>query len=367
MRNTVLRMAIFLLAPFFTGHLAAQTTSNCQQFVGQTEWIGTFTLTGIGSGTTAAGDSYSVNESIVATPDLISKAFSVWAGTFNETIHVDDTYVASDGFLVAHITDDEMLTNGVISALSQTLPAVGINTANCTFEFDFDPTNNEVFTDGSGGSVPGGATGFIGGYSVGDFIVTPGSIAGPLPTSGTTILVSVSLSAPSQIGPPVTWTMSLSLTPKQDLDLIVMIPDYSTWRPTAKHTEKDIGLDPSGHKPNLLEIQALLVNKTTGQPVNFPPDNVTFSLPDVSSEPGVALNWPPLGIGTNSPDMTFDLAQNPDCGTVLQSCMFLDDGATVQVAPTYIPMSLSVSVFLSPHDWGGGRRSTSAQTSAHKT
>jgi hypothetical protein len=353
MKNAhLMRIAVLVLAPLFAGNLAAQTTPSCTRFLAATEWTGTFTLTGTGSGTTPAGDSYSVNESITATPDLTSAVGGpAWKGTFNETIHIDDTFIASDGFLVSHITDDEMLTNGVISALAKTLPALGVNTVTCSFEFDWDPSNDEVSTDGNGAFVVGGGTGFIGGYPVGSFVVSAASIAGPLPASGTTILASVSLSAPSQIGVPVTWTMNLSLTPKQDLDLIITIPGYSTWRPTAGHLEKDTGLDALGHY-NLLEIQALLVNKTTQQPVDFPPDKVTFQLVEISHEPGVAMNWPQQGSATSDPDMTFDLDQNPECNGAAETCTFRDP-VTLEIVSPFPPNILPISAFLSPHDWGG--------------
>jgi hypothetical protein len=335
-------------------HARAQQTCNATPFFDVTSWTGTFTLSGVGSGTDASGASYGVNESIVATPDLTGVGPGSWTGTFNEKIHIDDILTNSDGSF-DHITDDETLTQGVTSTRSKLAGAgLSINAANCTFEFDFDPSNNQVATDQNGISVVGGATGFIGGYQVGTFLVTPASIVAPLPTGGSTLTISatLSLSAFSQVGPEVTWTMNLSLSPKQDLDLLVTIPDYSTWRPTANHKETEVGLDLSGQKPNVLEIQALLVNKTTQQPVDFPPDSVTFSLVDSSNEPGVAMNWPPRASATNDPDMTFDLGQNPECTEGLETCTFADP-VTVEIKPILSPIAAPVSIRLSPHDWGG--------------
>jgi hypothetical protein len=355
-RGSVVVMFLLSAGLLFLGpeHARAQQTCNATPFFDVTSWTGTFTLSGVGSGTDASGASYGVNESIVATPDLTGVGPGSWTGTFNEKIHIDDILTNSDGSF-DHITDDETLTQGVTSTRSKLAGAgLSINAANCTFEFDFDPSNNQVATDQNGISVVGGATGFIGGYQVGTFLVTPASIVAPLPTGGSTLTISatLSLSAFSQVGPEVTWTMNLSLSPKQDLDMLVTIPDYSTWRPTANHKETEVGLDLSGQKPNVLEIQALLVNKTTQQPVDFPPDSVTFSLVDSSNEPGVAMNWPPRASATNDPDMTFDLGQNPECTEGLETCTFADP-VTVEIKPILSPIAAPVSIRLSPHDWGG--------------
>ena len=332
----------------------AQQTCNAMPFLDVTSWTGTFTLSGVGSGTTAAGDSYGVNESIVATPDLTTVGPGSSTGTFNEKVHIDDNLTNPDGTF-EHITDDETLSQGVTSTRGK-LPGAGlsINATNCTFEFDFDPSNNQVATDQNGIQVAGGSTGFIGGYLVGTFLVTPGSIVASLPTGGSTLTISatISLSAFSQVGPEVNWTMNLSLSPKQDLDLLVTIPDYSTWRPTANHKESEVGFDPTGKKLNVLEIQALLVNKTTQQAVDFPPDTVTFSLVDSSNEPGVVMNWPPKASATNAPDMTFDLDQNIECTEGLETCTFVDP-VTVEIKPFLPPITAPVSIRLSPHDWGG--------------
>jgi N-acetylmuramoyl-L-alanine amidase len=225
-QSAVLRYVTISVSAFAavlaSGNLAAQIPplpppppAPCIKFVGVSEWAGTFTLNGSGSGITPAGDTYSVNESISAKPDLNAVGSGAWTGTFNETIHIDDTLILSDGFLSAHITDDEMLTKGVVSAKGLMLPGLGIDPVNCTFEFVFDPTNNEVFTDGSGISTAGGATGFIGGYQVGSVLVTSGSIVAPLSPNGPLAITGgVSVSAPSQVGPPVTWTFNLSLAPR---------------------------------------------------------------------------------------------------------------------------------------------------------
>ncbi len=140
-----------------------------------------------------------------------------------------------------------------------------------------------------------------------------------------------------------TTQVSFTLTPVTDLDLVITIPNYDTWRPSAGRTEKEDGVgDP-------LILQANLIRKSTG--INNPvgPDKITFHLAQVSHETGVALNWPVTG-ATNDPDMLFT---NQYC--VGKQCSPINAGFNITDPATaeYDQPFSFILVQLNPRDWGG--------------
>jgi hypothetical protein len=325
--------------------------SSCTNFLKVTEWKGTFTLVGTGSGSLPDGGSYSIDEKVTATPDMLSgNIASQFGGALNETIHVDDIETHPDGTFY-HVTDDETVLGGAIS-LKNGLPGAGlaIDPTGCTYEFDWDPSFHATITTNNGTQSGTPSYGFVGGFPSGSLLVTSGAITSPLPTSGLSLSNTASISYFSLVlGDPGTWTLNWALSPALNLDLQVIIPQYSSWRPTGGHTESDTGLDASG-RPNLLTIQALLINKTTKQPVDFPPDSITFTLVNPSSEPGVALNSPPRSalMSPIPPDLSFDKNQPLNASFNIDA-----EGVVAQVNPI-IPANLEpVTIVLSPHDWGG--------------
>jgi hypothetical protein len=63
------------------------------------------------------------------------------------------------------------------------------------------------------------------------------------------------------------WTITWSMTPTPaNLNLVVTIPSYSTWRPTGGRTEKEVGVNPTSLSPNVLGVRAQLMDKDTGMP-----------------------------------------------------------------------------------------------------
>ena len=343
--------ALALLAAGTTrGHSRAQGASApCQNFALVTGWKGSVTIVGSGSGTLADGGSYSINESISASPDLATGGAPSWSGNFNETIHIDDMESHPDGTFI-HITDDETIPGGPVTGAAG-LPGAGlqIDFTQCTFQFNFDPSFHGTTTTQSGTNTGTPSYAWIGLQPSGSLLLAPGDIQGPLPTSGLAIPGSASVSYFSElIGDPGTWTVNWALNPVLDLDLVVTIPQYSTWRPSAGLTELDTGLDDSG-QPNLLTIQALLVNKSTQQPTDFPPDTVAFVLAS-SHEPGVTMNWPPQKqlISPAPADLSFDKNQAANANFQINA-----DGTQAQISPTTPPAVAPVTIVLSPHDWGG--------------
>jgi hypothetical protein len=330
-------------------NLRAQTLPPCHPFFEATQWKGTFTLQGTGSGSLADGGSYSINETVTASPFLSSGNIpGMWGGALNETIHIDDMETHPDGTFT-HVTDDETVTTGPIGKAAG-YPGAGlrVEAAACTgFEFDFDSSFNAAITTQNGTQKTPQAFGFVGAQQSGSILLTSGAIQGPLPASGLLLTGSASVSYLSQVlGDPGTWTLSWTLNPVFDVDLWVTIPTYQSWRPTGGQSETDTGLDNSG-QPNLLQIQALLVDKTTKQPVDFVPDNLNFSLVKFSSEPGVSMNWP-VKNALSTPDLTFDKNQPKNAKFTISP-----DGAMADIAPTIPPNVLPTTIYLSPHDWGG--------------
>src|ERR1700675_8746 len=191
-------------------NLRAQTPTPCRAFLEATQWKGTFTLQGSGSGTLPDGGSYSINETITATPLLSSGQIPTsWGGPLNETIHVDDMESHPDGTFT-HITDDETVTTGPIGKQAGFPGAsLGVDVIGCIYEFDFDPSFNATVANQNGTQMGFSSLGFIGAYKIGTVSVDSGAIVAPLPTSGLVLSGSVSVSAGSlTVGDPGTWTLS---------------------------------------------------------------------------------------------------------------------------------------------------------------
>jgi hypothetical protein len=147
----------------------------------------------------------------------------------------------------------------------------------------------------------------------------------------------------------LSWQVDWTITPVQNFDVQVAIPSYPSWRPTGGVSETDTGTGPEGLADTLL-IQARVVDKTTQQPVGAAMDKATFTLTEVSREPGVALNWPPQGLAKSAPDMSFDAQQNPKIFGYTPN----SDGTSLVFDPTVTGTRASgTGALLSPHDWGG--------------
>jgi hypothetical protein len=149
-------------------------------------------------------------------------------------------------------------------------------------------------------------------------------------------------------GQSISWTLNWTFTPvPPNLDLVVTIPDYPTWRPAGGQTETDTGVDPDTGS-SLLDIEAQLIDKDTGLAATVTPEKVTFVLADVSREPGVVLNWPISG--TSDPDLTFQCLPDP-FGTA--HCQPTSDKTEADFTPDQSVLTTGFLITLVPHDWGG--------------
>jgi hypothetical protein len=365
--------ATCLLAPYPVR--AQQQPATCGDWAPQS-WSGTIMISGSGQSTTPDGRTFIASQS----------------ATFNVTTTTG--FIGCSNFPTAGAWDDTLQTtaSGVTVHDKVIQPSVDINGKPCTITTSFDFSNNGTFSDPNFGvtiaanftSNTSGAYQLFAGFNVPGFTITvDGSSCGapvqsstsqeslgpfsttlfsqlPLPNAIGPLSGSNSIQAPSNIlatsaadtNADASWTVSWNLAPvPPDLDVIVTIPGYDTWRPTAGMNETDLA-----GAASLLTIQAQLVRKGTLQTaVGIVPEKWSFNLVKVSNEPGVAMNWPsvqdridPLN---SPPDMTF----NKQINAALNPFLTISNNDTMAVIndPSQTPSPQQVQVTLVPLDWGG--------------
>lgn len=367
----VIAAAACLLAP---QHLRAQQTATCAQWAAQS-FSGTITISGSGQSTRADGTVFMTSQS----------------ATFNVTTTTG--FIGCSSFPIAGSWDDTMQTtaSGVTVHDKMIQPSVDSNGKPCTITTSFDFSNSGTFSDPNFGvtiaanftSSTSGGYQLLSGFNVPGFTITvDGSNCGipvqsstsmeslgpfslalfpqlPLPNAIGSLSGSNSVQAPSNIlattGPDTnadaSWTVSWNLTPlPPNFDVIVTIPGYDTWRPTAGMSETDLA-----GATNLLTIQAKLVNKGTNQIATVVPDKWSFSLVGVSNEPGVAMNWPsmtdridPLN---SPPDLSFNKQINSAINPNLTTSSKDQLAEILNPSQTLSPQQAQVA--LVPFDWGG--------------
>jgi hypothetical protein len=350
----------------------AQTTCNAAPFLAVSSWTGTVSITGTGSGTLTDSQgnvfTYNVHQSIQLGPVLTASQTdpSKSTGPENATFNVNDTWTSTQpGFP----TSTTVVTASGTTAMGFFNDGAGLSISSlpiaCGYSFGADDTTSSytVTVDGQSGQTTElnwGAT------NIPNFLVPPGTPTSPqtfvpFPTSGKTLSGRVSFSGPSwdipsdfpnNPGPVINWTITWSFSPTpRPLDLLVSIPQYNSWRPSAGRSETDINVGPNS-PANLLEIKAQLVFKDDLQPTPFAPDKITFTIAGVSREPGVVLNWPPQDklVTHTPPDLSFvDLSGknniNPD---YIPNA----DGTQAVETPSASDFSPVFDILLVPYDWG---------------
>lgn len=352
---------------------AQQQPCNAAPFLAVSSWTGTVSIVGAGSGTLtdSLGNvfTYDVHQSIQLGPVLtVSKTSpSSSTGPENASFNVNDTWTTTQPGLPTSTT---VVTASSTTALGFFNDGAGLSISSlpvaCGYAFGADDTTSSytVTVDGQ----PGQTTELNwGATNIPNLLDPPGTPTSPqtfvpFPTSGTTLSGSVSFNGPSwdipsnfpnNAGPVIHWTITWSFSPTpRPLDLIVTVPNYATWRPTGGLTEIDFAVIP-GQTPNFLEITAQLFFKDTHQPTDFGPNQLTFALTQVSSEPGVAMNWPSKGqlISPTPPDLSFKDLSN--LFTVNPGFTLNADGTQATLTPTSTMANPPVSIFLVPYDWGG--------------
>jgi hypothetical protein len=348
----------------------AQTTRDYQKDFGAiSAWDLSFTVTRSGSGSFAIdkfGDEYtwSINETITGNIYLAN------CSSYGCTCVSNQAKTSCDGTTASiNTTINDTITEPP-GAVPQNIQHQGSGPyvpqfASISYDFDDDTyyltldtilSSGQVLYDGAVSQ-----TGLDWGCDSGlPYPYPAGSAASariPFPASGLTLSGSYSVQG-SPCGFELPGTLDLTagttqvsytLTPSSDLDLVVQIPNYSTWRPSGGRNEKEQGVDQTGLAPSVLALQISLLRKSTGMLSPVGPDKLTLSLVDVSHEKGVALNWP--ATGTSDPDITFE---SQAC--YVNHCFSINEGFKINDPATEEYDNPPVGLFLAqltPHDWGG--------------
>ena len=368
-RSLTIGIAVLLAATFAR---AQAPTATCSDWAAIQSFTGTITVSGSGQASDQNGDTGNVSENVtltfkLATPDFVGNPCSSPApfgfdafgsqATYSVNMHDVFTSPSSQGSPPVPCTDTGTwdVANGIngFSGFLVGLVLDFTNQASPVYRIYFDNHVDGVTISHTG---CGGSSSVTGSAEWGPGIDTthtglPTSF--PLPAMVSSVVGNTSFPADAANVPLgtayATWTISWNIAPAPpDLDVVVNIPNYSAWRPTAGLTENDTGLDASGND-NLLEIQAQLKVKSTGQPTTEGPDKWSFSLPGVSHEPGVAMNWPSMKDRANPspPDLIFDQQVNQ---SVSPGISITQNGTLAEITNNPQPVA---TVFLSPRDWGG--------------
>ena len=326
-------------------------------FVTATTWTGAFSITGTGSGSMSDGaggtKAWTINETETGTVAL--SLFNndlptsiTWQGSETGTFSVNDRETDTDFAGNVSTTTVSGSGNFSLPAGSPGNALLEIDSADCFYQLitqpSFGPGTTETVTVIFGGTTSSGTrfgsvdptfgpTGFMTVYGT-DYaaIAFPASA-----TTGSPLINSatfISGTAQGIVG-TATWTISWNLIPNAP-ELVVSLPQYDSWRPTANRKESDIGLDANGAHNNL-EVDAKLL------PAGQEAKSITFKLTKSSTVPGVVNNWPPASEAQTTSDLTFEQSENKNLSVAPDKL----SAETTQASPS------SAIAYISPHDWGG--------------
>lgn len=373
------KVAIGIVALASVGAARAQQPPPCNAapFLATTSWQGTVTFSGTGVGTVqdsmGGTFTYSVNQTIQLSPvvNLSTTQPNSFQGAENASINVNDKYTytalpppGTPAFTQTYTTT--AFGNTAMGYLNGGALLTMFSVGACGYGFGADD-NFSPFTYTVNGQSSQNQ-GIWGPPLSGNMLVPPvtsssDQVIVPFPTSGLELKGSTqfhaqpfdvpSLPDPLDV-PDVVWIVSWDLVPvTRALDLIVTIPDYSTWRPTGGVDENTLGqltLD----TPNSLRITAQLVFKDTQQPTDFGPNQVVFTLTQYSAQPGVSMNWPPktqVLANPTPPDLSFkDLSGLANFNT---GFTYNSNGTQATYTPSSTAANPPVTAYLLPYDWGG--------------
>lgn len=372
------KVAIGLVALASVGAARGQQQPcNAAPFLATTSWRGTVTFSGTGIGTVqdsmGGTFTYSVNQTIELSPvvNISTTQPNSFQGAENASINVNDKYTytalpppGTPAFTQTYTTT--AFGNTAMGYLNGGALLSMISVGACGYGFGADD-NFSPFTYTVNGQSSQNQ-GIWGPPLSGNMLVPPvtsstDQVLVPFPTSGLELKGSIQFHAqpfdvpsfPDPLDvPDVVWIVSWDLVPvKRALDLIVTIPSYSTWRPTAGVDENTFG-ELTPFTPNTLGITAQLVFKDTQQPTDFGPNQVVFTLTQFSSQPGVSMNWPPKAqvlANPTPPDLSFkDLG---GIGDFNPGFTYNSNGTQATYTSSLTAANPPVAAYLIPYDWGG--------------
>lgn len=358
----------FLLYPSTAAAQATPPPNRCVDWVNAQSWSGTINISGGGSYTDPnSGTQTTVSES--GTINLAKTDPTIGPCNTNLSVY---QWFASTPASVTNITIHDVSriptkdTNGNACILTETFDLDnGTSSTSPTITVDFSNPANPTFNIATGLGVEGVTQAYSGcgttappaqlSTTWGPGSLTASQTSMPLPPFTNSLSLSIpTIVVPVFTGSSTSWALSGSLSPFiPPLDVVVLIPQYPTWRPDAGVSETDTGI-------NLLGIQTRLIRTDTNQVAgNMAPDGWTFSLTKVSHEPGVAMNWPSqINVMTPAPpDLAFSEAINQLSYPTLTPAgdLTLPGNCTVLELwdPLRTPAPSLINVALSPYDWGG--------------
>jgi hypothetical protein len=349
-----------------------QPSATCEDWTAVQSWSGTITVSGSGQHS-ENGNTYTTSESATITfkttttpsacdPFLLNQTFTWLAQspqvTSSVTIHDKATTpcTGSDGKTYTQTTSYDV-DNGTATLTNADLAMIFTSATNGGYGLSWgeyvDAVKITVAPSGACGgatytanNVPWGPLGSASATAIGYF---PNPVPLPSTVSTLTCTPTPSFTGASFVtGGNADWAIGCNLTPAFAYDVLVtaVTADYPSWRPMGAADEIAIG--------NLLGLQARIVYKgTTQTAVGVNPDQWMFTLKDYSSEPGVALNWPPKKqlMNPSPPDLDFNLAVNM---ALNPGIVIPPPGTTAQIPLTAANAGSLSSVELSieSHDWG---------------
>jgi len=355
----LLAVAILLLS-FGAPAKAQNQPATCADWFAVQSWTGVVTYSGSGSGSDQNGNTEELSESatINFTTEKNSSpcdvngdfgnglAITGWTSapaktTFSVTLHDVFTSPQTDSKgnrCTGTINTD--VTNGTSSLRSA---QVNMNFANAT---------SGTHTVGALQSVDGVTQTFSGCgnsssqqvnfWQWGPSSFPPNGLA--LPGTIGPVSGNRSFTSPGGLGEPVQWTVSWTITPNINYEvLLITSPDYADWRPAAGKSETDLS-------EGILGVNVYVADKDTGQSVaNLSVDGWKVELKDVSREPGVSMNYPPKNklIVPSPPDLDFK-----DLNTgIFPNVKVSDDGLTLTATPDPATDN-QLAFFMNSRDWG---------------
>lgn len=389
MRRQLFGMALFVSGTLLVGaprlHAQQQQMATCTDWTDIQSWSGTITVSGAGQADDPVNNGTNLTTSVQGTISFTApanfsgsstcsfNALPSWVALNSQAIYsvnihdVENTLCADRQFLnVAHpqiINFD--VTNGTAS------------TGNAFLQMDFSNPQAPTYSVGFGEVVDAVVLSSPGvpACNIQPFSLPPEQASwGPnslfsIPSPTTTFLPATvspligsatfqARDATVPCCPNSTWTVSWNFTPAPpDVDVVVTIPNYETWRPTGGRSETNTGV-PTDIGNSLLIIQAQLIHKSTGQPaLNVIPDKWSLQLVDSSHEPGVVMNWPAKQdlVKPSPPDMTFDKLINLEANQEFGAYLTISDNDTLAEIdnPAQTPAPQQAEALLVSFDWGG--------------
>jgi hypothetical protein len=356
-------LGLFLLVPRLQA-AQSQPTTTCEDWAAVSKWTGTITITGSGQSTDQFGNVYKLQEAATiqfTTTSGPGNCGGVNSGWGWEAQNSDVKYSVD-------VQDEEDTTCHDKNDFSQTHPEKVIyslaqgtfSTRSAGMGIDFgDPSSPKFFAsvfqnvdgvkisyqpDPACGSSASAISTEPWGPALGNSGIIPKNV---LPPTVSTLQGSTTYQGFDAIfgNGTSTWTVSWNIIPTVDLDVVLTIPDYATWRPSGGRTEKDFG--------GGLIVQVEIYIKSTNKPTSLVlPDKFSFSLAQVSHEPGVALNWPAKSAlaSPSPPDLSFDESVNR---AIYSQIIISPDGTTADIPLVPSDLISGAVLLLGSHDWGG--------------